>query len=356
LLLISEVFESGALNIGSGILNHTTGTSYVFNPTLAFGAGTYLHQKIANGGYGNISEVTVSYIVPNAITMTHASNYIYGGTEPVGYSGVTSYPESSVAYDSNNKLVTFKLKAKVLGSDGLLTAGEYTDFYPYFIVPNYCGVFQTKTFAYFSCGTGTPLCQQPDTLVSTVKVTAGIPKIEGKLIAAESPDGCPNKAISFFYKNTGTGSAAPIGNAYDIDLGISFGGGKMTISNVKLNNTLISSFPIALTPSGIGTAFTMKIKNTLTVDPDGPGIGLEDLDGDGYFDDMKSGDSTRVDFNYIIPCDIACGSDFHYELQSFATYTDFCKVLVGNNYTPLQEFHTAPFASINVHLTRLTCL
>ena len=47
-----------------------------------------------------------------------------------------------------------------------------------------------------------------------------------------------------------------------------------------------------------GSATTVAIPpNFLTTDPDGAGVGLEDLDGDGFFDDMAPGASTIIEMD-----------------------------------------------------------
>jgi hypothetical protein len=334
----AETFQSGDLNTGAAIFNHALYDLTTFgNPTPAFGAEFRVITNLTNGGYGNVNEFYYYTINANALN-TYPAVYFY----VISASGVYHYPTpayvapiSSVPYNATHTLNTYKFTGANLGPDNLFTSGETIRVDQYLYAPNMCADYDLKRWASFSCGTNKPLCQLPDTLYSHVKVAAGTPKIDGTLVSAEDMDGCPNKKIIFNYTNTGTGNAMPTGNAYDINLGINFGGGLITINNLKLNSVVI---PLAnITPNAAASSFTIKLKDLMTTDPDGAG-GISDIDGDGFYDDMLVAATTQVEFDYTIPCDLACGANLFYQLGASATYTDFCRTLVGSSSTPLKEF------------------
>jgi len=85
-----------------------------------------------------------------------------------------------------------------------------------------------------------------------------------------------------------------------------------SLSNVHFSNgpSTIPTFdnPATIYPTrGSGTSVAIP-PNFLTSDPDGAGVGLEDLDNDGFYDDMAPGESTiiELDIDYN-PSDNACG-------------------------------------------------
>jgi hypothetical protein len=333
-----ETFQSGDLNTGSAILNHSLFDLTTFgNPTPAFGEEFRVISNVTNGGYGNVGEFYYYTVNANALN-TYPAVYFY----VINTNGVYHYPTpafvapiSSVPYDATHTLYTYKFTGSNLGPDFLFTSGETIRIDQYLYAPNMCADYDLKRWSSYSCGAGKPLCQLPDTLYSHVKVAAGTPKLDGTLVSAEDMDGCPNKKIIFNYTNNGAGNAAPVGNAYDVNLGISFGGGLINISNLKLNGVAVPAANV--TPSSSASNFSILLKDLMTTDPDGAG-GISDIDGDGFYDDMLVAATTQVEFDYTIPCDLACGANLFYQLASTATFTDFCRTLVGSTSTPLKQF------------------
>ncbi|MGS0526791.1 hypothetical protein ACU8V7_18240 [Zobellia nedashkovskayae] len=53
----------------------------------------------------------------------------------------------------------------------------------------------------------------------------------------------------------------------------------------------------------------------MTTDPDGAGVGLEDLDGDGFFDDLPVGNSLVLEaelaYNYLLDSNNDTACDWH---------------------------------------------
>ncbi|HHB91729.1 MAG TPA: hypothetical protein ENK59_00760, partial [Thioploca sp.] len=85
-----------------------------------------------------------------------------------------------------------------------------------------------------------------------------------------------------------------------------------SLSNVRFTNgpATIPTFnnPSTLFPSrGSGTTVAIP-PNFLTSDPDGAGVGLEDLDNDGFYDDLAPGESTiielDIDYNPQANCSV----------------------------------------------------
>jgi len=60
----------------------------------------------------------------------------------------------------------------------------------------------------------------------------------------------------------------------------------------------------------------------LTSDPDGAGVGLEDLDGDGYYDDLAPGASTELEFDFNVTPKTDCGTGNYYYMEWEHLYFD----------------------------------
>ena len=334
----TESVTSVPMNVGAVSLTHTLYNQTTFgNPTPAFGASYRIISWLKNTGYGSQNEVVYKTVVPK--THTSSSIYVYpvSTAGAYDYSVGLQYEVSSVPYDSEHDLITFIFKGLDLGPDGLFTPGERLRLDHYLRATNVCATFTSKRWAEISCGANEPSCIVPDTLYSTITQAAGTPKLTGTLISIEDADGCPDKHGVFNVKNTGAGSGTFVGNAYDVDLSISFGTGLMKVSNIQMNGMTVPN--TNLTPDGLAaTSTTIKLKDLMTTDPDGIGVGIEDLDMDGFYDDMEVGAETEISFDYTIPCDVACGAQLDYNLSSSNTFTDYCRALNGVTNTALHRF------------------
>jgi gliding motility-associated-like protein len=69
----------------------------------------------------------------------------------------------------------------------------------------------------------------------------------------------------------------------------------------------------------------------LTTDPDGAGVGLADIDGDGFFDDLPRGQKIEIRVEYTVECGVSltnnaskCVNDFESAFNAQIDYTDGC--------------------------------
>jgi hypothetical protein len=334
----TESVTSAPMNVGAVSLTHTLFNQTTFgNPTPAFGASYRIISWLKNTGYGSQNEVVYKTVIPNTHTSSSIYVYLVNTAGVYDYSVGHQYEVSSEPYDAEHDLLTFVFSDLDLGADGLFRPEERLRLDHYLRGTNECASFSSKRWAEISCGENEPSCITPDTLFSTITQAAGTPALTGTLISIEDADGCPEKEGIFSIENTGTAGANSVGNAYDVDLSISFGSGLMQLSNIQMNGMAVPS--ANLTPDGLAaTSTTIKLKDLMTTDPDGAGVGIEDLDMDGFYDDMEAGAMTQISFDYTVPCDVACGAQLDYNLSSSNTFTDFCRALNGSTSTELHRF------------------
>ncbi|WP_172675935.1 beta strand repeat-containing protein, partial [Croceitalea dokdonensis] len=106
-----------------------------------------------------------------------------------------------------------------------------------------------------------------------------------------------------------------------------FSGGT-TFTPQRWTNTFNPSF-------GLGSYYVPE--NFFTSDPDGPG-GFEDLDGDGFFDDMASGESSEVNFDLtMLPDLVGCGQFSEEYTANLALRMDLWSVNSCGNATFTQR-------------------
>jgi protocatechuate 3,4-dioxygenase beta subunit len=337
-----ETYTSASLNTGTAILDNPESKANV-NNIAAFSVNFASSTRPINVGYGNLNTVEYGVIVDTAMPAFY-SLYLYSkdGFSAAGtpittwnYNGaINPATVTKTMYDATHWLYKFNLTGSLLGPDLTWTPAEELQIVTAYTPPGNCTTLTGKYYVSYSCpGSGTP-CTTPDTLNGTVRVTAGVPVLSGINYQIDSFDGCPDKAGFFYFKNTATG-VHPIGTAYDVNLNLNFGN-VLTVSNVTIGGVAPATIPLSTTNNGSSVAF--NIKDLLTTNFDGIGVGLEDLDADGYFDDLKAGDSIRVNFTYTVPCDLKCGSNLNYIISSGATFTDYCRVLNGSTGTEMYRF------------------
>ncbi|MCB0662408.1 MAG: hypothetical protein KDC24_06695, partial [Saprospiraceae bacterium] len=132
------------------------------------------------------------------------------------------------------------------------------------------------------------------------------------------------------------------GTMADMDVAIGLGGtfqsnlSGYNITSIRIGSVFIQNW---------STVMSLDTIPELSVDPDGPG-GLEDLDGDGYFDDLAVDQTFEVTAFFEFDCSLAntfepadsCLNNFSTSLNARIDFTDACgdrvQNLVSSFYRP----------------------
>lgn len=161
---------------------------------------------------------------------------------------------------------------------------------------------------------------------------------EGAVNVAFSPTGtqpdtvggyCKIGKTAVVFRNNGVevdpGTAAMMDIVTGIGLGNSVG---LADKGFKINKITIAGL-VFNTPS----VAIQDLRNSprLTTDPDGVGVGLADIDGDGFFDDLPVGKSIEIKIEYEVECGVSlintakkCTNDFETAFNAQIDYTDVC--------------------------------
>lgn len=150
-----------------------------------------------------------------------------------------------------------------------------------------------------------------DTSTASIAASVGNPSISLTRVTGTTwPTFCTNGTVSYIIKNEGTGTASSL---YNIKLPWSTNytlssqapnvepAGNLVIKKVSINGTDITS--LVLTRNGTGSsALIPGQQNCFVIDLAGLtsayGSALQNLDGDGKFDDLSAGQSIQLDFEY----------------------------------------------------------
>ncbi|WP_165749778.1 gliding motility-associated C-terminal domain-containing protein [Cellulophaga sp. Z1A5H] len=192
---------------------------------------------------------------------------------------------------------------------------------------------------YWGCSPG-ETCQAAESQTGSVNFGANVPEIAITKIGTTTPDLCQAVTYTVQIENTKltAGSMA-------LDVGINLGlGANTTPISTAASNTLwdfdyhgtrsVSNFRFGTNPTfnpdnRASTSFpTRGSGNTISIppnffssDPDGPG-GFDDLDNDGFYDDLPPGASTQLSFDFAIAPKDNCGTGTYNYMEWEHTYFD----------------------------------
>jgi len=210
---------------------------------------------------------------------------------------------------------------------------------------DYCSDFASETIytAFYSCAGLT--CEYDTNNERRQTLNLDGPDITTSLtVAGNHPtiSICGQRSRTLRLNNTS--SVAPI-----LDVGINFN----TLNICGIEEVLVNGVSVI---GGYGpnaeNRGEINFTNFLTTDPDGPG-GLEDLDGDGYFDDIAAGNSVPVTFMLSSICDVIETIGGTSCVFASCTYRPSARMFYKNSCGPETYFTNYTTAwSIQAHSTR----
>jgi len=190
--------------------------------------------------------------------------------------------------------------------------------------------FNLNTNQLVSWGCAEETCQQAQT-ASMFTFGIGEEQIEFQIgTDTITPGFCSEGTASLIIANNGFEFDDGFGTIRDIAVGIGFTNG---------DNFLLTENGYEITAIQIGevvvffadTLTSLNDNDFFTLDPDGPG-GLEDEDGDGFFDDLRVGESFTITATYQLDCSYSemfnpeeeCDNDFNATFDGKIIYTNPC--------------------------------
>ena len=188
----------------------------------------------------------------------------------------------------------------------------------------------------------TEICQIPEPLSGLVLISAEEPTLSvTKINNVGTTDLCTETTYTAKITNNATNAIS-----YDVEINTGFGYDNYVRTTSTQNGFWGNDFPnntksvsnfrfagqpaftpdrrLATNHAGVGNSIGSYFipKDFFSTDPDGPG-GLEDLDGDGFFDDLAPGASTDLVYDYANnPNNAACGTTNNEYVRNLQLITD----------------------------------
>ena len=313
--------------------NAVLGTNYTRTFTISNGGNGCATQAyfLVNYPSNGITPIKFEVISQNGITLstpitlnqTSASGTTYYYTIPS-----TALPGGDLC-QAENIVIRETYKINICNATTTYNAGWGTDSSP----ANWC---QTVTGS------------------ATVSMATGVANLTAATgVRVGFVNSCTPWTGRYTFTNGGTGNASAAG-MYNVKFrwGGSNNGTTLTVSGINRNflqftsGTIGSQTGLTVVNGTVSNAIaSIDVKDLFTSDPDGVGVGLDDLDGDGFYDDLPAGKTVNIDIATKVNCNaFTCpqswsnGSDSGVDMQ----YTSMCDAstmltssmkTVATNYT-----------------------
>ncbi len=288
----------------------------LLTPIAVTGAVNSTHDrdiKITNGGFGCLNEVSF-YCVNTDVTHNSltASGTIISSVQTSG--------------DTTFYLLDAAIIAGFGNGDACFDNGEEITLVENFTINN-CAA---STVYNASWGCNGSVCQE-QSKNGQINISNGVPNISTQEVLVSSGNSCVNAVFEVTYTNNGTEASAGAGTAYGMIFKFGMGYSNsilyqtfehytnFSVGGVALADTLVNGYGNLIdSPHFVNMA-------ELTSDPDGAGVGLDDLDGDGQYDDLPVGASVVIRVEVEYACETACPSEHYYQrFQNQTCYLDQC--------------------------------
>jgi|GEM_PF-1047903 len=260
----------------------------------------------------------------NVVVGIDLANYVlsYDSTPLIPTTTVTNQngTADTLFYNINLSVAPF---TNVGDSDNCFENGEEILFQESFKLK---GCENTSSFHNANWGCDGSICQAAATQEGVINISNGIPDVKLTILENPRPELCDSVTYVVQITNEGIQTNPP-GGSIATDIAIIFGLGVPNTptatpispstwgsfnnnsrfwGNFKINGVSVQDSAL-YNPAFPGRGPVSFIPpNFYTSDPDGPG-GLNDIDGDGYFDDLSTGDTLIVSFqHWITPKSIVC--------------------------------------------------
>jgi gliding motility-associated-like protein len=146
------------------------------------------------------------------------------------------------------------------------------------------------------------------------------------------------------FTNNGVEIDPGTASMYDLQLGVGLGDSVLLrdkgyhITSIRVAGRLLPTPSVALAD--------LRQNPLFATDPDGANVGLADLDGDGFYDDLPVGKSVEITIQYEVECSTSlsnrvdnCTNDFETAFNGQLNYTDLCgrrvEVIKPRYFAPL---------------------
>jgi hypothetical protein len=326
------VFTNGGCSNGSELVS-TVNTYNILSPSLAITPAIALTNAVIGTTANRITTVTNG---GNGVLDTLWYYVVYPGGGIVNSNGtntITANGSSFTPSSTSGDTLFYRIYGVTLfGGDNLLSNGETVT------ITEPIKVVKCNTTTTYGAGWGKTQASQCQVAVGTSAMTmaVGVPNFTTAISEPVAVGACTPSNVTITITNTGTGGnagalynvLANIGNTNPNALTVVTGPSIITYSNFAINGVPVTVTQTGTTPYNINAS-------QFSTDPDGTGTGLEDLDGDGQFDDLAPGKSLVITCKRNYTITPACTvPDYYLKIGAQLTYDNMCGTnVVATNAT-----------------------
>jgi hypothetical protein len=336
--------DSVFVTTGGGCFNSsdvlgTLNTYNILSPSLSINPATALTgavidttatrlSTIINGGNGVTDTLRFFIVYPSAgLINTSGSNTISANT--VNFS----------PYRTSGDTLFYKIFGSTLfGGDSLLNNGETV------IISEPIKVLKCNATTNYGVAWGrndATICAWSYANASVIAAT-GAPNFN-TLTAAQISfvDKCTPYSYEMNLNNGGLGNRKAA-TMYDLKIQQGHWASSVTVlANMDTSLFSISNFKIGTTSISFTYSvgiINIDLNNVLTADPDGTGVGIEDIDGDGFFDDLPPGQSLKLTADIALKCSRSCGAqNYNYSVAAILKYRTMCNSALSTSDVKLSS-------------------
>lgn len=319
-VLSGSVFKDEVLGFINGVQTDEESSPYTINyPSLTFIQPTAINNALI----GDIKSRTFS-ITNGADGCADAVHFSidYNGITPqsLELGSVTISPTSI-----SGTVYHYTITGALLTTDGQLCNGETLTFTETFQI-NACDPITDYSLGWGCSAVPASWCKEVSG-TGTVNMATGNPTFHSNTNTRIGyVDMCTPFQVQTEFRNTGSGNANAA-TMYNVTLrkGRGYGSPNLAALSNKYNvsNATVNSHTVPWNYTG--RIFTVNLKDYFTSDPDGVGVGLDDIDGDGFYDDLPKDSEVSILMDVSMNCSQTCGANT--AMDNFAgaiNYTTMC--------------------------------
>ncbi|MES2477586.1 MAG: T9SS type A sorting domain-containing protein [Bacteroidota bacterium] len=278
----------------------------------------------------------------NGVTDTLRFFIVYPGGGIINTSGsnaITANTVSFTPYRTSVDTLFYKIfGSAIFGGDSILNNGETVN------IAEPIKVLKCNATTNYGVAWGrndSSICAWSYANVSVIAAT-GAPNFN-LLTAAQIGfvDKCTPYDYEMTFYNGGLGNRKAA-TMYDLKIQQGHWASSVTVlANMDTSLFSISNFRIgtaSLSFTYVGGIINIDLNNLISSDPDGAGIGIEDIDGDGYYDDLPPGQSIKLAADIEMKCNRACGvQNYNYSVAAILKYRTMCSSSISSSDVKLSS-------------------
>jgi len=326
-VLLGNVFKDRVIGDIGGVQTDEESIPYTINyPSLTFIQPPTINNALI--GETRSRNFSITNGADGCANAVHFSiDYNGGGITPQSLTlGASTITPTSVVGSTYH----YTINGALLTADGQLCNGE-TLVFTETVMINECNPTTDYNIGWGCAADPAAWCTSISG-TGTVNMATGTPEFRSnRNTKIGYVDMCTPFQVETEFENSGSGHSAAA-TMYNIELRKGRGSGNINLialnSKYSFANVTLNAQNVPWTFAG--GILTVSLEDYFTADPDGAGVGLDDIDGDGFYDDLPKDSKVEILMDASIDCSRTCAQNT--VMDNFAgaiNYTTMCSSTVN---------------------------